>query len=358
MKFIKLENYNVVITDDADDAVELIPGGLIHSMTASPLNDVVSIKKLDGVVLPIAVASVTATKINPAAEVPFAGVNAGDLIDLLSADFFFVSVGSGTQSVDITSPLPLPVIFDRYEYFDSVARGLVSGAALFDKFGFTGQIGTVSAPLDVWRGGGLYTGFPATQQALEVLSSSALDTAAGTGARTVRITDLLDSSYNPLPDVVVALNGTTPVAIGSAFRTARVLVETVGSTGVNQGVITVRQVAAPAVIFVAMPALQGRTQVAAYTVPAGKTLYVDHVLFGIARDNGSAGSAIMKIWSQEFGKSWQASRPIGISTSKGYEPKDIELIFPEKTDIVIRIDIISDNSSYVNAEFSGVLYDN
>lgn len=88
MKFIKLENYNVVITDDADEAVELIPGGLIHSMTASPLNDVVSIKKLDGVVLPIAVASVTATKINPAAEVPFAGVNAGDLIDLLSADFF------------------------------------------------------------------------------------------------------------------------------------------------------------------------------------------------------------------------------------------------------------------------------
>jgi hypothetical protein len=96
----------------------------------------------------------------------------------------------------------------------------------------------------VWPTGGLYS-WPTTATTMEALSTSANDTAAGSGARTVKITGL-DSSFSKIEETV-SLNGTSAVATTSSFiRVNRCEVITSGAyattheTGTQEGDITVR----------------------------------------------------------------------------------------------------------------------
>lgn len=72
---------------------------------------------------------------------------------------------------------------------------------------------------------------------LEVASTSANDTAAGTGARTVEIT-WIDGSFQEQVSVVT-LNGQTPVAIGTGYAINDMRVVTSGSSNDNEGLVQV-----------------------------------------------------------------------------------------------------------------------
>jgi len=73
-----------------------------------------------------------------------------------------------------------------------------------------------------------------------VLSSSVLDTSAGTGARTINVMGL-DANY-VLQSEIVTLNGVTPVnTVNTFIRVHSASIQTAGSGGVNAGTITVRQ---------------------------------------------------------------------------------------------------------------------
>lgn len=75
---------------------------------------------------------------------------------------------------------------------------------------------------------------------LEVVSSNANDTAAGTGARTVKIT-YIDSNYAIVTSDEITLNGTSNVALAfTAYEILWMEVITVGSGGVAAGNIRVR----------------------------------------------------------------------------------------------------------------------
>jgi hypothetical protein len=92
MKFVKLENGNVNITDDSglieytftDNAVRINPIGL---------NETVQISQYGYPILTFIIADVSGTQILPAAEIAFAGTTASDLIDILSAGFFLIDSG-------------------------------------------------------------------------------------------------------------------------------------------------------------------------------------------------------------------------------------------------------------------------
>lgn len=86
-----------------------------------------------------------------------------------------------------------------------------------------------------------------TAVAMELVSSSANDTAAGTGARTVQVIGL-DGSYVPFTETVT-LNGTTPVALAntSAIAINALKVLTAGSGGINAGTIDCRAVSGSAI---------------------------------------------------------------------------------------------------------------
>lgn len=122
-------------------------------------------------------------------------------------------------------------------------------------------------PEDLIPWGGNYA-FQTAAVALEVVSTSALDAAAGTGLRTVQVTTLSGAFAEVVTNVT--LNGLTAVAIpGTHRRVNKLLGLTVGSTGANQGTVTVRVVAG-AVPQQQMLPLEGVGRACVYTIPANK----------------------------------------------------------------------------------------
>jgi len=142
----------------------------------------------------------------------------------------------------------------------------------------------VTAGADVWEGGGSYP-FQAAATKLEILSASALDTAAGTGARTFTLTGL-DTNYNPISEVLT-MNGVTPVqSVNSYLRVNGLIMASGGSGQVNAGDVTLRVTGVGATQAIAR-AGYGYAKQAIYTVPAGFTLLVTDLLF----ECGGTGSA-------------------------------------------------------------------
>ena len=136
--------------------------------------------------------------------------------------------------------------------------------------GYNPAVSTTASP--IWANGATQYVQLTTGTALEVVSSSANDTAAGTGARTVRV-DGLDGSYVPFSETVT-LNGATPVALTntSAVAINRTTVLTAGSGLVNAGNIDVRAVSGSLIKsrIQALAEAQGISQDFVYTVPAGR----------------------------------------------------------------------------------------
>jgi len=108
--------------------------------------------------------------------------------------------------------------------------------------------------------------------ACEVVSSSANDTAAGTGARTI-IVQGLNSSYVPFQETIT-LNGVTPVPLVNTSIVAvnRAWVATAGSGLVNAGNVDVRTVSGSTVKtrIQVLAEAQGITQDFVYTTPASR----------------------------------------------------------------------------------------
>lgn len=115
---------------------------------------------------------------------------------------------------------------------------------------------------------------PAAPIQMQVVSSSANDTAAGTGARSVRIY-YLDTNY-VAHDETVILNGTTPVltAATNILRVNKMHVKTVGSSGVSAGNISLQAVGG-AVTYSYMIAGRNLARQAIYTVPDGFRLRLE-----------------------------------------------------------------------------------
>lgn len=154
----------------------------------------------------------------------------------------------------------------------AIGRGIIPGVGHVHKYGRNPAIAT-GAFEAIWNGGGLYTGHPTgAAEAMEIFSSSTADNGAtATGALTVTIQHLLDGDKNQMPDVTVTLNGQTPVSLGvqTYSRASRLKVITAGSTGANEGLLTLRHTSTTANIFAVMPIGYNKTMIVAYTVPAG-----------------------------------------------------------------------------------------
>ena len=232
-----------------------------------------------------------------------------------------------------------------------------------DKFGRTSGIAAGDTPHDIWNGSGLYTGFPDVAETMEIFSDSADDTLLGTGAQTITIGNLRDIDGNDMPDVIVELNGTTAVSLGSQeyYRSSRTRVKTVGSGGVNAGNITLRHTTTTANIFSVMPTGLCTTTLMAYTVPLGKTLYIRKGVVPLARAIAADGSANISIRVKEHGanKPFVAKRNIEITTANPYRfPSAGYFIVTERSDFKITVESVSSTGSIIAAEYDAYLVDN
>jgi hypothetical protein len=117
---------------------------------------------------------------------------------------------------------------------------------------------------------------PGTNAQRSIVSTSAADAAAGTGARTVKITYMAADGSGPFTETVT-LNGVTPVntvATNIAFI-ERIDVLTVGSGGSNAGTISLMTlVAGGGTAIWTIPAGDNQTNGAHHYVPLGVTAYI------------------------------------------------------------------------------------
>lgn len=111
-----------------------------------------------------------------------------------------------------------------------------------DKVQLLGYNAAISTSAEtVWSPGATYAQLT-TAAAMEVLSSSANDAAAGTGVRTISV-GYITSAGVQVNTGPISLNGTTPVALGvSALAINKINILTTGSGLVNAGTIDVRTV--------------------------------------------------------------------------------------------------------------------
>jgi hypothetical protein len=155
-------------------------------------------------------------------------------------------------------------------FYLAVQQGKVPGYSMVNKFGYNPTIGSGSFET-IWETGDNYS-WQSTDVTVDVVSDNVNDDVAGTGARTLRIQGL-DGSYN-FAEETVDMDGTTTVTTTQTFlRVFRMSVETAGSSGNNEGTITVTYTGGSDVAAT-ISAGNGQTLMALYTIPAGYTGYL------------------------------------------------------------------------------------
>lgn len=175
-----------------------------------------------------------------------------------------------------------------YEPFElQVSRGQIQGHRNVTVFGFNPDVDTTQ--VSVWPLPSLIT-FPASAIQMTVSSSSANDTSAGTGARTV-VVQGLDANYNEVTETVT-MNGQTAVTMAaSLLRVNYAYVATAGSGNsaagdiyIGTGTVTA---GVPATTYDIIKFDYNNTTTGSYTIPAGYTGYVSQGLFSSGQAGGS-----------------------------------------------------------------------
>ena len=166
---------------------------------------------------------------------------------------------------------------------ECIALGLFPGSRKVTKMGYvTGVEGT---EVDIWSVGGTYL-FPTVAQQMEVVSSSAQDTATtGTGAWTVKIW-YLDSTFREKTEIIT-LNGTNvvPTVATDIYRINNYWVMTAGTGGKAAGNIDIRHLS-NSPIYSRIGTGQTRARNSAYTVPFGKKFYIWMISYGASSATG------------------------------------------------------------------------
>jgi len=222
-------------------------------------------------------------------------------------------------------------------YFD-IAKGNIPGHSSINKFGHNPAVATTGE--DVWSGGGTYAFYPDTARVMEIVSDSAADADAGTGAWTVMLYGL-DSNWLEINETVT-LDGTTPVLLTNRYiRMYRAVVMTAGSYEINKGDIAIRDTSdTPIGAYIA--ADDGQTQQAIYTVPAGKSAYFIKGYVAVQNDDKNGNDAAFK-WKARPNNggdgAWQTKGHIALinigSSWWQYRYGIPAGALPEKTDIKI-----------------------
>jgi hypothetical protein len=146
-----------------------------------------------------------------------------------------------------------------------VSRENVQGANFLHRAFISG---TFTSEQTVWNSNTIWVP-PTSAATMTVVSTSANDISAGTGARTVSIAGL-DANYLEISETIT-MNGLTPVTTTKSYlRISRMTVASAGSTQSNAGVISISNTSLQGSIV----AGAGQSSFSIYTVPANKVAYM------------------------------------------------------------------------------------
>jgi hypothetical protein len=234
-----------------------------------------------------------------------------------------------------------------------VSRGQITGHSVYLISGISGSVGT--SYTTVWSQNTVYA-YLSAAAVMQISSSSASDTAAGTGARTILINGL-DANYNEISETVT-LNGQTAVnTVNSYLRVFHIAVLTAGSGGAAAGTIYagtgVVTAGVPAVIYGVYTTNNGSTA-CIWTVPAGYTAYIASYASGYGSTTANANGTVALL-VRNFGGVFDTISQVKASNgNQGGLTFEYPIAVPEKSDIEIRATSSTAGAS-VTSEFQ-VIY--
>lgn len=371
LTIVKAENGNVLIYNDTPDLLVSIPTG-----TPIELNNTLLQFRLGltagGGVISFGANQVSQTQMEGSAAVPFTGT-IQDLFAIME-EFVASPAGGGggdasgakqdeqTQELrDINANL-VDVLVNQVSgaqvsksYSEAVGAGLIDGASYVQKSAYNASIGVISEPniQVIGAGGGIYTGFVATDNNVQVLSSSNSDTG------TLQVTFLRNSTSTEYETLTIPVTGTTPS--NSAFKayrihTANFIPSNPAVTPYNLGTITIRQVGNPGNVFGLMLPYRNQTNTGVYTVPKGKIAVIEEIRYTTGNSGGGSTSAFVhtaiqvKATSEVF---YRTRRPnivaYGVQVTDKIEGG---LWFGESTDIALVVTEANTANTKISASFS------
>lgn len=213
-----------------------------------------------------------------------------------------------------------------------LARGLYSGQKFIHKFGENLTVGTTDE--DIWSNGGTYTWITSAETVRVKAGGNAADDSAGNNARKIMV-EGLDSNFNEISEEITLAGASASSSTTATFiRVFRAYVTETGSyTAFNAGDIVIESTTSNDVLAIIL-ANTGQTQMTQYTIPAGKTAFLQKIYV-----NASAKSDIFMskrpnadTVSAPFSGRRLVQRFNGVT---GPSKLDIDLTikFTEKTDI-------------------------
>jgi hypothetical protein len=248
----------------------------------------------------------------------------------------------------------------------AIAKGDVTGSTFIHKFGNAPDFDTADNEVTVWDGAEDGT---AWEQMDYIFSSTAdIDSVSSSAADTQDIViEGLDSNWNIVTQTVT-LNGQNRVALSTdLIRVYRayndnstnlsghvfVYVDVTLSSGVPTDTTKIRAIIDP---------VNQQTEMAVYTIPAGKTGYLRDWYASTAGANRSS-NYVIKLQAREFGKIFRIKHTAALAdngtSAYQHEYKEPET-FTEKTDIIITAQMTASGATdaSISAGFDVVLVDN
>ena len=206
----------------------------------------------------------------------------------------------------------------------SIARGNIAGIIHINKFGRNPDCAqaasatAVNLGRSIWDGGiaGAVNWVAPTASRIHQLKSSSVndDTDGGgtnAGARTVQIYGL-DSDYN-LFNETLTLDGTTNVATASYTMIYRMIVRSSGTTGWNEGFITVTA-DSDGTVTARITEKNNQTLMTQYMIPANTKGYMTNYSATLKKSGGVAKLADIFLMSMEFGEVWRIRDATSVAT--------------------------------------------
>jgi len=222
-----------------------------------------------------------------------------------------------------------------------VSRGQIAFHEPLFKFGFNQDVSATFQT--IWTGGGLYT-YPTSAANLGVVSTAAADTTT-----CIKVIGL-DGDYNEIEEKVT-VNGTTTVTTNSEYlRVYRAYVSANEPTGnidiTHSGTLSAQIVSGT-----------NQTLMAVFTVPAGKSLYINRTQLGCGTTTGAQFMTVDFKVKKENGV-------FQTKTRSTVQDENIDIIYDyplkieEKSDVEIRAKNSAGAGREVSAVFEGILVDN
>lgn len=230
------------------------------------------------------------------------------------------------------------------------------------KFGRNREIQTTSDPEDIWSVGGTYS-FLTSSINVYVASTDTQDSAAGSGSKQIKIQGLDENYFQQ--EETFTLNGQTPVTGSKTFsRVHRAFITYAGSEEVNTGDINIGygtwSSGVPSNYIAQIPAGEGQTQMAIFTIPNDKRGYLLKWSSSILTGASGKAANIQLIYRENKGVNQTVRKvkdQVGLGTNsmntfqRVYEFPDF---IPPKTDVFLRVEQVTATSD-ITGEFSLVL---